>query len=299
MDISDLFPAGPILDEPHQIGRRAAIEALTDRLRAGDVVRVFERRRWGKSSAARAALSRLEAEGFVAVRLALDEYPTASAAATFLARAFRTRRERAASGVRSLGSRIGTTIAQAGQTLGSEEASVVGGLLTDLKPEEITLQRVLDAIPAELAKAQRRGAISLDEAHVIAKWGRDELAALRAFMARDDRRTGIALTSSDSHAERKLRRSTVLGYLGEEFTLPAISADDWRSALRSRFGQAGVPIDDAALDLLLDESRCHPYCTMLLAKHAAELGQPFEGVTVSVIRLALPTVERHEAWRLR
>jgi hypothetical protein len=51
--------------------------------------------------------------------------------------------------------------------------------------------------------------------------------------------------------------------------------------------------------LLLEESRCHPYCTMLLAKHAAELGQPFEAVTMSVIRLALPTVQKHEAWRLR
>ena len=111
--------------------------------------------------------------------------------------------------------------------------------------------------------------------------------------------TGIALASSDSHAERKLKRSNVLGYLGEEFTLPAINIDDWRHGLRSRFDQAGVPIDNTALDLLLEESRCHPYCTMLLAKHAAELAQSFEAVTVSVIRLALPTVQKHEAWKLR
>jgi hypothetical protein len=299
MDISELFPAGPIIDERHQIGRGPSIDALTDRLRAGDVVRVFDRRRWGKSSTARAALSRLAAEGFVAIRLPLDEYPTASAAATFLASAFRTRGERTESGARSLGSRIGTTIARAGQTFGSEEASLIGGLLEGLKPEDITLQRVLDAIPTELTKTARRGAIAIDEAHVIAKWGRDDLASLRAFMARDDRITGIALTSSDNRAERKLRSSKVLGYLGEEFTLPAINIDDWRHGLRSRFDHAGVPIDAAALELLLEESRCHPYCTMLLAKHAAELGRPFEAVTASVIRLALPTVEKHEAWKLR
>lgn len=85
MDISELFPAGPIIDERHQIGRLNSIEALTDRLRAGDVVRVFDRRRWGKSSVARAALSRLTADGLVAVRLPLDEYPTALAAAAYLA----------------------------------------------------------------------------------------------------------------------------------------------------------------------------------------------------------------------
>jgi hypothetical protein len=299
MDISDLFPAGPIIDESHQIGRRNSIDALTDRLRAGDVVRVFDRRRWGKSSVARAALARVEAEGLVAVRLPLDEYPTASAAAAVLASAFRTPGERAATGARTIGSRLGSALTRAGQTAGSEEAAIVGGLLAGLKPEEVTLQRVLDAIPAELARSERRGAIAIDEAHVIAKWDRDERASLRAFMARDDRLTGIALTSSDNHAERKLKRSNVLGYLGEEFTLPAINVDDWKHGLRSRFDRAGVPIDEEALDLLLDESRCHPYCTMLLAKHAAELGQPFEAVTASVVRLALPTVQKHEAWRLR
>lgn len=248
---------------------------------------------------ARAALARLEGEGFVAVRLPLDEYPTPSAAAAYLASAIRTTSERAASTARSLGRRLGTALSRTGQTLGSEEAAAVGGLLEGLKPEDVTLQFMLAAIPGELAKTGRRGAITIDEAHVIAKWDRHELAALRAFMARDDRRTGVALTSSDSRAERKLRRSSVLGYLGEEFTLPPINVDDWKHGLRSRFDQAGVPIDDAALDLLLEESRCHPYCTMLLAKHAAEPAQPFEAVTGSVIRLALPTVQKHEAWKLR
>lgn len=298
MDISDLFPAGPIIDEAHQIGRGPSIDALTDRLRAGDVIRVFDRRRWGKSSVARAALARLEGEDFVAVRLPLDEYPTASAAAAYLASAIRTTSERAASTARSLGSRLGTALSRTGQTLG-EEAAAVGGLLEGLKPEDVTLQFMLAAIPGELAKTGRRGAIAIDEAHVVAKWHRDDLAALRAFMARDDRLTGIALTSSDNRAERKLRPPKVLGYLGEEFMLPAIDVDDWRHGLRSRFDQAGVPIDHAALDLLLEESQCHPYCTMLLAKHAAELGQPFEAVTVGVIRLALPTVQKHEAWKLR
>lgn len=176
---------------------------------------------------------------------------------------------------------------------------MVGGLLEGLKPEDVTLQRGLGAIPAELAKIGRRGAIAIDEAHVIAKWDRDDRAWLRAFLARADRLTGIALASSDNHADRKLKRSNVLGYLGEEFALPAIDVEDWRHGLRSRFDQAEVPIDGEALDLLLEESRCHPYCTMLLAKHAAELAQSFGAVSKSVVQLALPTVQKHEAWRLR
>lgn len=89
MDLTDLFPAGPIIYEQHQIGRLNSSQGLADRLRAGDVVRVFDRRRWGKSSVARGALSRLEAEQMVVTRVALDEYPTPAAAAAVLAEAFR------------------------------------------------------------------------------------------------------------------------------------------------------------------------------------------------------------------
>ncbi len=297
MDISELFPAGPIIDEDHQIGRLSSIKGMTDRLRAGDVVRVFDQRRWGKSSVARAALKRLEAEGLVTVRLALDEYPTPAAAAAVLAEAFSTRSERTVAGTRSLGTRLGGALSRGGQVAGSEEASAVGGLLQGLQPEEVTLQRVLEAIPGELTRRNRRGAIVIDEAHVIAGWEGDARASLRAFMADDERRTGIALASSDSRAERKLRRSSVLGYLGEEFSLPPIEIPDWNHELHIRFETAGVPIDDDALALLLEESHGHPYCTMLLAKQTAQLAQTLGAATTSVVQLALPTVRKHEAWR--
>jgi hypothetical protein len=297
MDIGELFPAGPILDEEHQIGRLNPIEGMTDRLRAGDVIRVFDRRRWGKSSVARAALTRLETEGLITVRLALDEYPTPAAAAAVLAEVFSTRSERAATVARALGSRLGGALLRGGQATSSEEASAVGGLLQGLRPEEVTLRRVLEAIPSELSTRDRRGAIVIDEAHIIAGWESEARASLRAFMADGDRRAGIALASSDSRAERKLRRSSVLGYLGEEFSLPPIEIADWTHALRLRFEAAGVPIDGDALALLLEESRGHPYCTMLLAKQTAQLAQTFGASTTSVVQLALPTVRKHDAWK--
>jgi hypothetical protein len=37
---------------------------------------------------------------------------------------------------------------------------------------------------------------------------------------------------------------------------------------------------------------------MLLARQCAELGGAFGNVNVDVVELALPTVERHEAWQL-
>jgi hypothetical protein len=137
----------------------------------------------------------------------------------------------------------------------------------------------------------------IDEAHVIAGWDGEARASLRAFMADSDRRTGIALASSDSWAERKLRRSSVLGYLGEEFSLPPIEIADWNHALRLRFEVAGVSIDGDALAFLLRESHGHPYCTMLLAKQTAQLAQTFGATTTSVVQLALPTVRKHDAWK--
>jgi hypothetical protein len=269
MDISELFPAGPILSEERQIGRVPAIEALAARLRAGDVTRIFDRRRWGKSSVARAALTRLETDGLIARRLPLDEYPTSAAAATFLASTFASPAARVAQSTRRLGGRLGAPLKRVGRTIGSPETSLVGELLGGLSAEQLTLQNVLMLIPQELAKTGKRAALAIDEAHVIAKWSDEERAALRAFFARDDRCTGVVLASSEARAEEMLKQPEVLGYLGEHFTLPPIADADWRHGLRERFDRAGVPIAPDALDLLLDESRGHPYCTMLLAKHAA------------------------------
>jgi hypothetical protein len=66
------------------------------------------------------------------------------------------------------------------------------------------------------------------------------------------------------------------------------------------------PVVADALDLQLAESRGHPFCTMLLAKHAAELGETVREVTRSVgevtrsvVEIALPTVRVPQAWNLR
>jgi hypothetical protein len=299
MDISEIFPAGPILSEERQIGRVPAIEALAAHIRSGDVTRIFDRRRWGKSSVARAALARLESEGLIAQRLPLDEYPTSQAAATFLASAFASPAARLAKDTRSLGSRLADPLRRAGQTLGSPETSLIGDLLAGLGTEQLTLQRVLTLIPDELARTEKRAALAIDEAHVIAKWSSEDRAALRAFFARDDRRTGVVMASSEARAEEMLKQPDVLGYLGEHFQLAPIADEDWRHGLRERFDRANVRIAPDALDLLLAQSRGHPYCTMLLAKHAAELGSTFGEVTVSVVQIALPTVREHEAWNLR
>jgi hypothetical protein len=69
--------------------------------------------------------------------------------------------------------------------------------------------------------------------------------------------------------------------------------------LPGRFSEAGVPITEDALGLLLDEAKLHPYCTMLLAREAARSGQAIGEVTDVIVQAALLTAAEDEAWRLR
>src|ERR1035438_1464538 len=57
--------AGPPLTELQQIGRGPTIEGLADRLRRGEVKKLFEPRRVGKTTVARGALRRFRADGGV------------------------------------------------------------------------------------------------------------------------------------------------------------------------------------------------------------------------------------------
>lgn len=93
-----------------------------------------------------------------------------------------------------------------------------------------------------------------------------------------------------------------------ELTLSSVLGD-LRKRLQTSGKRAVMLIDEAHLigdwapddlERLLALSTGQPYCTMLLARQCAELGGAFGAVNVDVVELALPTVERHEAWqRLR
>lgn len=76
----------------------------------------------------------LEADGLLARRLPLDEYPTSEAAATFLASAFASPAARMVKGTRRLGSRLGDPVRRAGNTLGSPETSLMASCSPDWAP---------------------------------------------------------------------------------------------------------------------------------------------------------------------
>jgi hypothetical protein len=136
----------------------------------------------------------------------------------------------------------------------------------------------------------------IDEAHLIGDWAPEDQVAVRGLLKDEHRRLGVLLASSEDSAQSIL--IPILQFLGEPFVVPHIAREDWRHDLRERFKRADLSLEEPALERLLDLSTGQPYCTMLLARQCAELGGAFGTVNVDVVELALPTVERHEAWQL-
>jgi hypothetical protein len=151
---------------------------------------------------------------------------------------------------------------------------------------------------AHAAEGQPVGVL-LDEAHHLAAWPEEEHQAMRDFL-HVDTTVGVIVSSSERSALDALTDADgPLRYVAQRFPLPGIAREDWKHDLPRRFAQAGVPITDGALDLLLDEAKLHPYCTMFLAREAARSGQAIGAVTDVIVQAALLTAAEDEAWELR
>ncbi len=293
--VAELFKVGPPLTEDEQIGRLSAIEAVFNRAVAGEVLRLFDQRREGKTSLALAVLARAHVAGVMTCHVPLDEYPTApAAAARILAQLTRTR-ERAMRAER-VGGRVARFAGRVAGAVGEGELAELAKVFADVDAHALRLPEVLTGTREHFTNGDRRAVMLIDEAHLIADWSAEDQASVRALLKDEHQRIGVLLVSSEQSAVGALL--PVLKFLGEPFLLERIAAEDWRHHLRERFALTGVPIDAFALERLLELSTGQPYCTMLLARQCAELAQAFGVVNVDVVDLALSTVRTHEAWDL-
>ncbi|MEA2366354.1 MAG: uncharacterized protein QOE69_1329 [Thermoleophilaceae bacterium] len=291
--LNELFPAGPTLSEGAQIGRGPSIDALDARVRNGEKVKLLAPRRTGKSSVAGAVTDRLRAAGLPAADADLAVLSGPGEVAEVL-------RAQLSPGLAALATArraTGWLARQLEAGLGGED-KLIASVLAALgeagggSPAAV-LQHAADA-----AVGQAVGVL-LDEAHHLATWPEPERQALRAFL-REDETVGVIVSSSERSALDKLTGpGGPLQYVGQRLPLPPISREDWMHELPRRFAEAGVPITDDALALLLDEAKLHPYCTMLLAREAARSGQAIGAVTNVIVQAALLTAAEDEAWTLR
>lgn len=291
--ISTWFPAGPPIREEQQVGRLPFIEGLEQRMLDADKVKLLEGRRTGKSSVGQAVIARFRAADRPGGRVDLAPHPDPARAARDLA-------EQLAPSLAAMGRAKQATgwlaALWAKLSPGADEAvisEVVAALLGEGEMIGSVLGRCSEAIAGESA------AILMDEAHLIATWPAGTQASLREFL-RNDERIGVMLSSSlVSALERLTGEQGPLRYVGQRVPIPPIDRGDWEAALPRRFDAVGAAIGPDALRLLLDESRCHPYCTMLLCRASARAALPGGRTDVGAVSAGLLEVRRDEGWSLR
>lgn len=224
-----------------------------------DTLKLLERRRTGKSSVAEAVVARFHSAERPAALVDLSRQP--------------------------------------------DPAQAAHDVADQLAPALAALSRARQAtgwLAALWARLNREGdERALDEAHIVAEWPDEQQSSLREFL-RNDTRVGVIVSSSLASALESLTAEDApLRYVGQRVPLPPIDRGDWEAALPPRFLAVQAPIDAAALGLLLDESRCQPYCTMLLCRASARAGLPGECTDAAAVRAGLLEVAQDEAWELR
>jgi len=242
VSIAELFKVGPPLTEAEQIGRRPAIEALSERALSGGTLRLFDQRREGKTSLALAVLDRANRAHVASCNLPLDEYPTAQAAAARILAQFGggLRAGRRAEQIGGAAARITSRIARAA---GNEDLALLADLASAAQPSELTLPSVLAALSERLQASEQRAVLLIDEAHLIGGWAPEDQAAVRALLKDERQRLGVLLASSEDSAQNTL--VPILHFLGEPFLLGRIAPEDWKHDLRERFKLSTVERHEA------------------------------------------------------
>lgn len=297
--LSSLFPAGPPIDEGQQIGRAAFIASLEERLTEGNVLVLADERRKGKTSVARASLTRIRENGgaVAEVNLAVhggDHRGAAGVLADELAGELGRQAKRLANLLRRSG---------ADKTAGADGQSAIA-LADELLGSDRTIDQVLKRAGAR--RDEKTCAILLDEAHVIADWPDEVQEALNAAL-RDCGSLGVVIASSERRAvELLLEDGGPLYSAGYTIKLPEIDTVSWVDGLSERFETLGMEVDSpAVLEELADLSLGHPYCTMRLAaetalqaEHARRMKKDDHGVVDRLaVRAALVIVAEDSVWK--
>ena len=291
--ISEWFPAGPPIREEQQIGRGPFIDSLEDRMLGAEKVKLLEGRRSGKSSVGQAVVRRFHAGDRPAAQIDLSRVADAAHASDLLAEQLAPALALAGQAKRATGWLAGMFAKLDQQSAEGTVAGVVAELLGDRKSPAEVLERSANALAGET------GVVLIDEAHRLTGWTLEHQQGLREFL-RNDTRVGVIIASSERSAlERLTGEGQPFQYVGQRLPLPRIADEDWRAALPARFEAVGAPLDDDALALILEESRGHPYCTMLLARESARAGLAGAATTITAVYAGLLTARRDEAWELR
>jgi hypothetical protein len=298
------------MPEQRQIGRRGAIDLLRGRL--GDATHqwLIGPRRIGKTSVAKAAFSRLKADGVVALDVDMSKLSISDERQ--LAGELARQAQAAHAGVRLATGRLAGLVrrraADAKQLGGAlkelgfddegEALDAVAALLAGADDGSPGLSTVLEALSLHARATERRSVVLLDEVHLIAgvQGAEQELAR---WARESDIPIVFTFAGSEESAVRALREpGQPLAAIGEELSLPDISTEDWLHGLRRRFAEAAITVADAHLLSIVEASDGHPRRTMLICArlHSSAATTPGSAATDTLVELAIRDARADRSW---
>lgn len=307
-----IFPLDqPVMPEGRQIGRQSCIEKLENRLDAVTHQWLIGERRIGKTSVAKAVLTRLRQRGSVALDIDLSNPRVSSReglAGEIARQAQAARAGDAVSGARKLHrftvrqrrrvTGLGKALAELGYHDESEALAAVSSFLAGADDGTPGLEKVLSALALHARATEQRAYVLLDEVHLLAELGRAEEEIAKQCHESNSPVVFVFAGSEESAALALREIGRPLAAVGEEFQLPEIAREDWVPGLRARFAEAEVEIGTTELDAIVTASGGHPRRTMLIASRvraSAEM-QPDGTASPILVKLAIDEAEEDRSW---
>jgi hypothetical protein len=276
--IGRLFPAGGPVEPALLVGRQGEVAEISGRLSEGVHIMLTGARRIGKTSVCKAVAEEMREADAVIIEIEVPERTISRD----LLQDIIDRCNRAYPAKRRVG--LGVRIARPL----FEELLRDQGIpldLSQLTPEpSAPQQRQILTGPLHVAEALDRPVVFfLDELQRAADYADGEqllIDIVDIYSGQD--KVVVLLDGSDERTLDKLfDRPVGLKKLVHRVALsPTIPLEEWRSALRRRYPQAGLEIDGDALEMILDFGEGRPYETMLVARSAGLIARRLE---VSVV----------------
>lgn len=275
--IGRLFPAGGPVPPELVIGRKGDIDEIARRLSEAIHTMLAGRRRIGKTTVCSAACERAREDGMVVVEVEVPERPDSTALLQLIIdRCNRiSLSESSRRLLRAARPSIEKVLHNAGIPLDLSELGA---------PPTALPSRAVVALPLMLAKQIGKPVVFfLDELQRAVHYtdGQQVLGDLVDLYSGSTDVVILVDGSDERTMEGMLGEPVQFGKLVDRLSLdPLIALHIWRDSLPDRFRQAGLTLEQDALDALITFGNGRPYVTMSAARYAALNARKLGGASV-------------------
>ena len=286
-----------MMDNPFEFGRELTREELIDRtdelarveraLGAGGKLFLIGPRRYGKTSLLAAAQGELKSQGVQVLRFNVESFSTLEG----LTRAIIAESAKRLNGpVRQVAERVRSVFGALRPELSYDPVANSWSVALGASHRPVEVPGLIEALDSldRLASEQRMG-LALDEFQHLLGIGGDEAEGQLRAAVQTHRNLGFVFAGSKTRllSEMVLHPTRPFYRLGEPLFLGPIPRAEFLPALRERFGQASIAVEDGALEALLDLADDVPYNAQALAQNAFEQTRDKKTLAVADVQRSL------------